>query len=331
MPDKTITVALVQHPPVFLNLQASIEKAVSLIRKAAESADIIIFPETWLPGYPVWLDVAPNAGLWDHPPAKIIYRLLAENSIQQNSPALKKLQDAVTENNCRVVMGAHEKEGSTLYNTIFYFDTDGSYSIHRKLMPTYTERLIWGMGDGSTLNTMQTDWGTIGGLICWEHWMPMARAAMHAKNEVLHIAQWPYVKDLHQLCSRHYAFEGQCFVAACGGILTKKDITDGLESLSLTKKDQPVFELIESIPVQDDELILKGGSTLIAPDSSYIMEPVYNETGIFYAEADLDLIREGNLFMDSDGHYARPDVFSLQVNTASKENVRFSSNPNSNK
>jgi len=328
MSQKDISIALVQQQPVYLNLKASIEKACTLINEAAQSANLIVFPETWLPGYPVWPDFAPNAGLWNHPPAKTLYRLLAENSIRQNSAQLKILQDVIAKKSARVVMGAHEKDGSTLYNSIFYFDTDGSYSIHRKLMPTYTERLIWGMGDGSTLNTMQTEWGTVGGLICWEHWMPMARAAMHAKNESVHIAQWPYVKELHQLCSRHYAFEGQCFVAACGGILSKGDIIDGLESLNLPEKDQNAFELIASIPVEQDELILKGGSALIAPDSSYVSEPVYGEAGIFYAKADLNLIREGNLFMDSDGHYARPDVFSLQVNTAVKNNVTFSEQHN---
>lgn len=328
MNDSNPIVALVQEPPVFLNLEASIEKGCSLIEKATESADLIVFPESWLPGYPAWLDFAPKAALWDHPPANTLYRLLVENSIQLHSPLLKQLQRTIRKAGVHVVMGAHEKKGNTLYNTQFYFQTDGSYSIHRKLMPTYTERLIWGMGDGSTLNAMQTDWGTVGGLICWEHWMPLARAAMHAKNETIHIAQWPYVKDLHQLCSRHYAFEGQCFVAACGGILSKNDMLQGLESLKLPEKDHHAFELFESIPVETDALILKGGSALIAPDSSYILEPIYGEPGIFYAEANLELTREGNLFMDSNGHYARPDVFSLQVNTAVKNNVTFSEQHN---
>jgi predicted amidohydrolase len=325
MDKRNPTIALVQQPPVFLNLQASVDKAIKIINEAASSADLIVFPETWLPGYPVWLDVAPKAGLWNHPPAKILYRLLTKNAIRLESKALSDLQDAVAAANICVVMGAHEKDGHTLYNTQFYFEQDGSYSIHRKLMPTYTERLIWGMGDGSTLTSMESPWGSIGGLICWEHWMPMARAAMHAKNESIHVAQWPYVKELHQLCSRHYAFEGQCFVAASGGIASKSDILEGLESLELTENDKAVYELIESIPVDNDERILKGGSALIAPDSNYIMEPVYDEAGIFYAEAPLNLISEGNLYMDSNGHYARPDVFSLNVDTAPKKNVAFSS------
>lgn len=318
-------IALVQHPPVFMNLQASVDKACTLIQEIANHpADIVVFPETWLPGYPVWLDVAPKAGLWDYPPVRKLHRLLHANALTDTHPVLKKLQEAAVNTGLRVIMGAHEKDGGTLYNTTFYLDKDGSFTTHRKLIPTYTERLIWGMGDGSTLNTLKTEWGTIGALICWEHWMPMARAAMHAQKEHIHVAQWPWVKDLHQLCSRHYAFEGQCFVAASGGLLSKNDMVEGLSSLNDDLADREIIDFIESIPVGRDELLLKGGSALMAPDSSYVMEPIYGEAGIYYAEANLDLINEGNLFLDSDGHYSRPDIFNLQVNTSPHQNVSFS-------
>ena len=324
MKNKNPSIAFVQQPPVYLNLEASVNLAISYIDKISkDDNDLIIFPESWLPGYPVWLDYAPEAGLWDHPPAKALYRLLVENAIVFGEDLFGKLQQAIEKVGINVVIGVHEKDGGTLYNTMIFFNGDGSYRIHRKLMPTYTERLIWGMGDGSTLASLDTDYGTLGGLICWEHWMPLARTAMHAKNETVHVSQWPYVKELHQLCSRHYAFEGQCFVAASGGVLSKQEMLDGIKSLELNTEDEPALELVESIPVAPEELVLKGGSALIAPDSSYVTEPLYDKRDIIYAEADLSLIDEGHLFLDTDGHYARPDVFNLEVDTRPKKNVSF--------
>lgn len=325
MESSILKIALIQHPPVFMNLEATLGKVeVYLDEAVSNGADLAVFPETWLPGYPVWLDYAPGAGLWDHPPAKALYRLLRRNSLDFNSVTFNRLQKLVADAGILTVLGAHEISGGTLYNTMIYLSPDGSYRKHRKLMPTYTERLVWGMGDGSTLEAVKTDYGTVGGLTCWEHWMPLARAAMHAQKEKIHIAQWPYVKELHQLCSRHYAFEGQCYVAASGGILTKKDMREGILSLEPGKEGKKALELVDSIQAGDDDLLLKGGSALIRPDASYVMEPVYGETGIYFAEADLDLIDEGHLLLDTDGHYARPDVFTLQVDTRKKDTVTFS-------
>src|SRR5262245_6207594 len=231
----SLNVSLIQHPPVFLNLDASVEKACALIEQAAQAgARLIAFPETWLPGYPVWLDEAPKAGLWDYAPAKAVYRLLAENALTLPGPHLNRLLACAYRNNVYVILGAHERRGGTLYNTLLYLNPDGqTYQLHRKLMPTYTERLVWGQGDGSTLRALSTEHGVVGGLICWEHWMPLTRAAMHAKRETIHVAQWPGVKDLHLLASRHYAFEGQCFVAVAGAVLTRGDVLAGFDSLGL--------------------------------------------------------------------------------------------------
>ena len=316
-------IAFVQHAPVFLNLEASTEKACDFIEEAAAEADIVVFPETWLPGYPVWLDSAPDAAIWDHPTVKKIHRILRHNAVKDDHQSISKLKEKAASAGVYVVMGAHEKEGGTLYNTTYYLDNEGNFCKHRKLMPTYTERLVWGLGDGSMLATVPTQWGTIGGLICWEHWMPLARAAMHAKKESIHIAQWPWVKDLHLLCSKHYAFEAQCFVAASGGILSKDDMLQGVQSLDLPDDDGDVIEFLQNIPLDSDEMLQRGGSTLIAPDTTLVIEPVYDKTGIFYAEIDLNQIAEGNLYMDSDGHYARPDVFQLRINTSSQNNVIF--------
>ena len=234
MPPRHCRLAVVQHPPVFLNLARSFERAVELIRDAlAHGAQCIVFPETWLPGYPVWLDEAPTAGLWDYAPAKALHQVLSDNAITVPGPELDGLRTLAREGAATIVMGAHERVGGTLYNTMLLVGADGSYRLHRKLMPTYTERLVWGMGDGSTLEPLETPFGRIGGLICGEHWMPLARAAMHAKRETIHVAQWPGVKELHLLASRHYAFEGQCFVAVAGAVLTRGDVLAGFDSLGL--------------------------------------------------------------------------------------------------
>jgi predicted amidohydrolase len=315
-------IAVVQHPPVFLNLGKSVELAIQYIKEAAEeNCNMVVFPETWLPGYPVWLDYAPNAGVWDHPPAKALFRLLFENSLEIDDLYFKALSKAAVENKCLIVMGANERLGRTLYNTIFYFSADGRFDLHRKLMPTYTERLVWGMGNGSTLPTINDNGTKITGLICWEHWMPLARAATHQDGEHVHIAQWPMVKDLHQIASRQYAFEGQCYVIAAGCTLTKKQIMDGI--LSISDKHNTALEMIESIPAKDDDFLLRGGSSVIKPDSEYLVEPVQEENRIIYADLDLSLLNEGNLFIDTNGHYSRPDVFNLQVNTKDQQNVSF--------
>jgi nitrilase len=320
----SVKVAVVQHPPVFLNLDASVEKACSLIEAAAagQETDLVVFPETWLPGYPLWIDSAPEAALWNHPPAKALYRLLAENSIAIPGKHLERLLEVAHETGTYVVMGSHERLGGTLYNTMIFLSRDGEEcQVHRKLVPTYTERLLWGRGDGSTLAVMETEWGKLGGLICWEHWMPLARAAMHAKKEAVHVAQWPWVRGLHQLASRHYAFEGQCFVIAAGCVLSKGDVLAGFHSLGVD--DDQGLDLLEALPGDDEDLLMKGGSAVIGPDYRYVVEPLWEEPGVVYAELDLGLITEGHMLLDTDGHYSRPDVFRLEVNDRPQTNVTY--------
>jgi len=324
MPSPRCRLAIVQHPPVFLNLARSVERATALIGDAlAHGAQCIVFPETWLPGYPVWLDEAPSAGLWDYAPAKALHQVLADNSITVPGPELDALRALARQGEATIVMGAHERAGGTLYNTMLLIGADGSYRLHRKVMPTYTERLVWGMGDGSTLEPLETPFGRIGGLICWEHWMPLARAAMHAKRETIHVAQWPGVKELHLLASRHYAFEGQCFVAAAGAVLTRGDVLGGFDSLGLGP--HPGRTLLEAIPGDDPTLLLRGNSAIIAPDASYLAGPAPAEATILYADLDLGRITQGHLALDVDGHYARPDIFQLMVDDRPQPNVRFAS------
>jgi predicted amidohydrolase len=320
---KEVNVAIIQETPVFLNLEASVDKACALTRKAAsDGARVVAFPETWLPGYPVWLDSAPKATLWGHEAARRLYRRLVENSLEIPGEQFESLAATVAESKVHMVMGTHELVGSTLYNSMLFISPDGNHKIHRKLTPTYTERLLWGMGDGSTLVSVDADFGVLGGLICWEHWLPLARAAMHARKEVIHVAQWPWVRDLHLVASRHYAFEGQCFVLAAGTVLTVGDVLEGYDSLSDATPD--CREMLSSMG-NPGELLQRGGSTVIAPDSTCLVEPLFDTRGTVHATLNLDFVTEGHLLMDSDGHYSRPDVFTLTVNMAPMRSVRFES------
>jgi nitrilase len=249
---------------------------------------------------------------------------LVENSMTIPGKQFEKLLGLARKTGTYIVMGAHEQLGGTLYNTMVYIHRDGKqFEVHRKLMPTYTEGMIWGRGDGSTLSVLNTDYGNLGGLICWEHWMPLARAAMHAKRETIHIAQWPSVHGLQQLASRHYAFEGQCFVVAAGCVLSRGEIIEGFNSLG--QPDSGALELLEAIPGAEEDLVLRGGSAVIAPNSDYVKGPILDKACIIYAEIQPELITGGHLLLDTNGHYSRPDVFQLKVNDQPQSNVTFQS------
>jgi len=315
-----IRLALIQAPPVFLNLAESLQSALGHIESAADDgADIVVFPESWLPGYPVWLDEAPGAALWDNAGARQLYRLLSENALTLGGAEIATLVRTAQRTGAVIVMGAHEKRGGTLYNTTLIVTPEGKVAPHRKLAPTYTERLVWGMGDGATLAAVETAFGVVGGLICWEHWMPLARAAMHAKHEALHIAQWPTVNEIHQVASRHYAFEGRCFVAASGCLMTRGDVLAGVDSLGAAAAEARA--LLDSIPGPDERLLQRGGSCVIGPDGAFVIEPVFERAGIVTANVDLAALAEHRLTLDTAGHYSRPDIFELHVDTSEKPGV----------
>ena len=303
----------IQAPPVFLDLPKSVEKACDLIADAArQGARLIVFPETWLTGYPLWFDLAPGAALWDSKDANQVYQRLFENSPSFGDQAILVLGRAAKSAGAIIVMGLHERSGSTLYNTTLYIGIDGQImGYHRKLVPTYTERLIWGRGDGSTLEVFDTPLGRLGGLICWEHWMPLARYAYHTQDEQIHIAQWPSVNSMHQIASRHYAFEGRCFVIAAGTVLHRDE---------LLATGMP---LLDGIPAEEDGFLMRGGSCIIGPDGGFLAEPVFNQPGFVSAEIDLRKVISEKMTLDVVGHYSRPDIFSLKINTNLQENVEW--------
>ncbi len=305
MTERKIRVAIVQAAPVFLDLEKSVEKAVGLMGEAArKGARLAAFGESWLPGYPAWLDLCPGAASWDHSPAKRAYARLVENSAVIPGPVTDRLGAAARENGIVVVIGVHERVVAgpghgTLYNTNLIIGSDGALlSRHRKLVPTHAERLVWGSGDGSGLEAVATSAGRVGSLICWEHWMPLARQAMHESAEEIHVAVWPTVRDMYQVASRHYAFEGRCYVLAAGSLTAARDLPADLD-LPPDMKGKP------------DTLVCAGGSCIIGPDGTLIAGPVFDREEILLADLDLGRIAEESMALDVTGHYNRPDVFQF--------------------
>lgn len=318
MPSQPLKAAIVQAAPIPLDITGGIVAARGHVDAAlGVGARLIAFGETFLGGYPIWLDEAPGAALWGHPGAKALHAILMREAIVAGDARLAPLQDLVDKAQAVVVIGAHERVRNSLYNALITLAPGVPPLVHRKLVPTHGERLIWGRGDGSTLAAAQTSRGRVGGLICWEHWMPLARAAMHHHGEQVHVAQWPSVRETYLIASRHYAFEGRCFVLAAGTVLNKNDMLVGLERAGANAAAR---DLLNALP---DGQLQFGGSAIIAPDASIIAGPADADETVLVAELDLALIDQELAALDTDGHYARPDVFELRVDTRPKPGVVF--------
>ena len=313
----TINVAIVQGRPIPLAISDGISAAVKLASDAIEGgAKLVAFGETFLGGYPLWLDEAPGAALWDHPGTRAMHRILLEQAVVANDERLLPLQELCDATGAVVSIGAHERVRQSLYNNQMTFRPGLPVLDHRKLVPTHGERLVWMRGDGSTLGVHQAEWGSVGSLICWEHWMPLARAAMHNLGESVHVAAWPTVREQYAIASRHYAMEGRCFVLAAGLVQSKEDLLDGIER---TGGDGAALELAQAIPA---DTLNRGGSLIAAPDASLVAQAGEGEE-ILHAELDLRLIGENLASLDTDGHYSRPDVFELSVDTRPMDGVRW--------
>lgn len=312
---RSLTVAVVQAAPVPLDFQAGIDKAVTLARQAIDSgARVVAFGETFLGGYPLWLDEAPGAALWDHPGTRALHAIMLEQAVVANDERLLPLQELADASGAIISIGANERVRRSLVNNQMTFRPGLPVLDHRKLVPTHGERLIWARGDGSTLGVHHAEWGRLGTLICWEHWMPLARAAMHNLGEDLHVAAWPTVRESHAVASRHYAMEGRCFVLAAGLVQTRDDLLAGLDRVG---GSDAARELIKAIP---SGVLNKGGSLIAAPDTRVIAQAGEGEETLL-AELDLGEVAAGLANLDTDGHYARPDVFALTVDTRAHEGV----------
>ncbi len=310
--SEPIMAGVIQASPVFMNLNASLAKAVGLIEQAAKKGvKLVAFGETWLAGYPAWLDYCPAAALWNHEPTKEVFARLRQNSLVVPGRETNALGKVAAEHELVLVIGVNERVDSgpgngTLYNSLLTFGPDGKLlNHHRKLVPTYTERLVWGAGDGAGLAAVETPAGRVGGLVCWEHWMPLARQALHMSGEHVHVAVWPTVHEMHQIACRHYAFEARCFVLAAGLIMSSQDLP-----LPSTKTPERSG--------RSDNLLLRGGSCIIGPDGHYIAGPVFDEETILIAELDLLALDKEKMTLDVSGHSHRPDVFDLRLHQSSR-------------
>ncbi len=312
-----LNVAICQAAPIPLDFSGGIEKATRLAHEAIEGgAQFVAFGETFLGGYPLWLDEAPGAALWDHPGTKACHQIMLDNAIVPGDERLLPLQELCDESGACISLGAHERVRQSLYNNQLLFRPGLPPLDHRKLVPTHGERLIWMRGDGSTIGVHQAEWGRAGNLICWEHWMPLARAAMHNLGESVHVAAWPTVREEYALASRHYAMEGRCFVLAAGLVQKKADLFEGLERVGGSPEAEELFNAIES------DVLNKGGSMIIAPDARVLAQAGEGEE-ILHAELELSEIGQSLASLDTDGHYSRPDVFELNVDTRAKDGVNF--------
>ncbi len=305
MRNRTIKVALVQAE-VAPNLAAGLELTrAKALEAAGLGAELIVFPETWIPGYPAWLDTCRDAALWDHAPVKAVFARVVQNSVAIPGPDLDHLCETARQASATLVIGLSERvtRGAgrgTLYNSLITIGPDGRLlNHHRKLMPTYTERLIWGAGDVEGLRAVDTPAGRVSALVCWEHWMPLARQALHESGEDVHVAVWPTVHDLHQVASRQYAFEGRCFVLASGALMRASALPPELE---------PHADRVSG----PDQWILRGGSAIIGPDGKYITEPLYGSPAIVTADLDLSRASEESMTLDVTGHYHRPELFEFR-------------------
>jgi predicted amidohydrolase len=307
----SLRVAIVQGEST-ARYENGLARTRSLAEEAARGgAELVAFPETWLPGYPAWLDLCRDVALWDHDPVKKIYARYAHYSVDARGREGQALGEIARSLGVTLVIGVSERvsEGpgrGTLYNSLLTYGPDGTLlNHHRKLMPTHTERMVWGLGDADGIHAAQVGGARIGGLICWEHWMPLARQALHESGEDVHVAAWPTAHERSQLASRHYAFEGRCYVLVAGSVMRAGALPDELEVHPGRVSDSGAW-------------VLRGGSAIIGPDGNYLVEPRYDEACIVQATLDLDRIREEQMTLDVGGHYSRPDCLQLSVRTTGR-------------
>ncbi|MEM7587319.1 MAG: carbon-nitrogen hydrolase family protein [Acidobacteriota bacterium] len=307
---QTVRVAIVQAR-YRADPRAQFAQTIELIsRAAAQGAELVVLGETWLGGYPAWLDHCADVALWDHPPTKAAFAACRRASVTVPGEETRALSRLAADLGVVLMIGVSERVErgpghGTLYNSLLTIDADGTLlNHHRKLVPTYTERLIWGPGDAHGLRASDTAAGRLGGLICWEHFMPLARQAMHEEAERIHVAVWPTVHDMHQVASRHYAFEGRCFVLAAGQLMHQDELPPGLE-----RATQPA----------PDGLVLRGGSAIIGPDGRYVTEPVFDREDIILADLDLEAISRESMTLDVTGHYARSDLFHFELQDTTRK------------
>ena len=300
--ETTVHVAVVQAAAVPFDTEACVDKAVRLIGEAAATgAKVILFPEAFIPGYPKGLHYGLVVGARDAA-GREEFRLYLDAAIEVPGPQTQRLGEAAAAHGSYVVIGVIERELGTCYCTVLFFAPDGRLlGKHRKLMPTALERMIWGFGDGSTLTVVDSPYGRIGSVICWENYMPMLRMAMYSKNVALYCAPTADDRDTWLSSMQHIALEGRCFVLTACQFIRKKDFPD---TVRVSLGDSP------------DAVLMRGGSAIINPLGNVLAGPHFQGETILTAALDLNDIGRGKFDFDVAGHYSRPDVFQLIVNVA---------------
>ena len=304
----TIVRATIVQAEVAATLAEGLQRTASLAGEAkAQGAELVVFPETWLPGYPIWLDVCRDVALWDHAPVKTVFARHADESVDVSGESGAHLARIARDNEVTMVIGVSERVSSgigrgTLYNSLLTYGPDGALlNHHRKLVPTYTERMVWGNGDADGLRAVETPVGRVSGLVCWEHWMPLARQALHESGEDIHVAAWPTVHEMNVIACRQYAFEARCFVLAAGSLMRASQLPVELEAHPERVANANAW-------------VMRGGSCVIAPNGQFIVEPLFETTALIHADLDLGMVRREHMSLDVAGHYSRPDSFNFSVN-----------------
>lgn len=295
-----IKVAVVQATPVFFNIKKTIDKVEQIVKQNADNgSELILFPESFIPGYPRGFSFGSNVGKRTDE-GREVYKTYLENSLEIGSIHFKRLEEISKKHKVYLVIGATEKEAcnGSLYCSMFYFSPKtGFLGRHQKIKPTGVERLIWGEGDGSSLVSFDTQIGKLGGLICWENYMPEARMSMYQKGIEIYLAPTADARPSWTDTMKHIALEGRCFVLSCNQFFTMDDYPEKYKAL-----------------VKDESQILSsGGSIIVAPSGEVIAGPLFGEEGVLTAEIDLGEISKYKMDFDVIGHYSRPDIFNFTV------------------
>ncbi|OBZ13099.1 carbon-nitrogen hydrolase family protein [Bacillus sp. FJAT-26390] len=314
MNERIVKVAVVQAAPILFDKLSAFQQIASYARQAkAQGAKLLLFPEVFIAGYPRGLSFGARVGSRTMEGREDFARYW-ESAIDVPGSDTDLLGEIAKEAGVYLIVGVVERDQdyshSTLYNSMIYIGPDGRLlGKHRKLMPTGSERLLWGQGDGSTLTVIETPFGRIGGLICWENYMPLARTAMYAKGIDILLTPTADARDTWQATLKHIACEGRCYVLSSNQFVTKATYPADLNGYA---------EL-----AQDPETLCRGGSAIVGPLGEYVTEPVYGEETILYADLDMSLVTKSRFDFDVVGHYNRPDVFQLHVNETKQNIVTF--------
>ncbi len=301
-----LTVALVQMAPVWLKRDQTIAKMLEFVNDAAnQSVDLVTFGEALLPGYPFWINLTDGAR-FNSQMQKEMHAWYMDQAVQIEAGHLDALCKAAKMHQMAIVTGTIERPvdrgGHSLYCSLVYIDQQGQIkNVHRKLQPTYEERLSWSPGDGHGLRVNKLGAFTVGGLNCWENWMPLSRAALYAQGEDLHVAIWPGNRNNTEDTTPFLAKEGRSYVIGVSGLMRRSDIPEDVPHSALIKENA-------------NEILANGGSCLVGPDGQWIIEPIVGEERMVVAEVDHQNVRQERHNFDLAGHYSRPDVTRLEVN-----------------